>query len=86
MPKRKIEEIPEEFASYEEAGEFWDSHDSMDYADFLEDVEIEVNLQKRHYLIEIKEETAEKLQKITKEKGISASEFVEELLQKQLTG
>jgi Ni,Fe-hydrogenase maturation factor len=86
MPKRKIEEIPKEFATYEEAGEFWDSHDSMDYKDFLEDVEIEVNLQKRHYLIEIKEETAEILQKITKEKGISASEFVEELLQKQLVG
>jgi hypothetical protein len=86
MPKRKIDEIPEEFKTYEEAGEFWDSHDSMDYVNFLEDAEIEVNLQKRHYLIEIKEETAEKLQKITKEKGISASEFMEELLQKQLVG
>ena len=86
MPKRKIDEIPEEFKTYEEAGEFWDSHDSMDYVNFLEDAEIEVNLQKRHYLIEIKEETAKKLQKITKEKGISASEFVEELLQKQLVG
>jgi len=86
MPKRKIEEIPEEFETYEEAGKFWDSHDSMDYADLLEDTEIEFNLQKRHYLIEIKEETAEKLQKITKEKGMSASEFLEELLEKQLVG
>ncbi|HGJ66141.1 TPA: ribbon-helix-helix protein, CopG family [bacterium] len=86
MSKRKIEEIPAEFATYEEAGEFWDSHDSMDYADFLEDAEIEFNLHKRHYLIEIKEETAEKLQKIIKEKGISTSEFLEELLEKQLVG
>jgi len=86
MPIRKIEEIPEEFETYEEAGEFWDLHDSMDYVDFLEDAEIEVNLQKRHYLIEIKEETAKKLQKITKEKGISTSEFLEELIQKQLAG
>lgn len=84
MPRKKIEEIPGEFETYEEAGEFWDSHDSMDYADFLEDVKIEVNLHKRHYLIEINEEVSEILQKISKEKGISASEFVEELLQKQL--
>jgi hypothetical protein len=42
--QKKIEEIPEEFGTYEKAGEFWDSHDSMDYSDFLEDVEIEINL------------------------------------------
>ncbi len=45
MPK-KIEEIPEKFKTYEEAGRFWDAHDSMDYEDILEEVEFKVNFQK----------------------------------------
>ena len=46
MPK-KDEKIPDEFKTYEEAAEFWESHDSTDYLDILEEVEIKVNLQKR---------------------------------------
>ncbi len=45
MPK-KIEEIPEKFKTYEEAGRFWGAHDSMDYKDILEEVEFKVNFQK----------------------------------------
>ena len=34
MPRKKpIDPIPEEFASYEEAAEFWDTHDTTDYPD-----------------------------------------------------
>jgi hypothetical protein len=33
--------------------DFWDIHDSMDYLDNLEEIEMEVDIQKRHYLIEV---------------------------------
>ncbi|MBI4641089.1 MAG: hypothetical protein HY731_10360, partial [Candidatus Tectomicrobia bacterium] len=32
MPKKKrVDPIPEEFSSEEEAAEFWDTHDTTDY-------------------------------------------------------
>jgi predicted transcriptional regulator len=41
---KQVEPIPEEFTSYEEAAEFWDSHDTTDYPDAfrtVEDIQIE---------------------------------------------
>ena len=63
MPK-KIEKIPEEFKTYEEAADFWDTHDSTDYLDNLEEIEVEVDVQKRHYLLEVDLKIAEILQEI----------------------
>ena len=33
----KVDPIPDEFSSYEEAAEFWDTHDTTDYPDAFED-------------------------------------------------
>ncbi|HJH29897.1 MAG TPA: hypothetical protein C5S51_09445 [Methanosarcinaceae archaeon] len=41
MP-RIYKQIPDNFESYEEAAEFWDTHDSTDYMDSLEEVEIDI--------------------------------------------
>lgn len=35
--------IPEDFASAEEAAEFWDRHSTADYEDLMEDVEVELS-------------------------------------------
>jgi hypothetical protein len=34
--------LPEHFESPEEAGKFWDTHDSGDYEEFMRDVEFNV--------------------------------------------
>lgn len=47
--RRKRDEIPEDFGTPEAAGEFWDTHDSIDYENLFEDAEVEVDLKKRHY-------------------------------------
>ena len=39
--QKQIDPIPEEFASYEEAAEFWETHDTMDYPESFETVTIE---------------------------------------------
>ena len=83
MP-RKPEKIPEEFKTYEEAADFWDTHDSMDYLDNLEEIEMEIDIQKRHYLIEVDMKIAGILQESARKKGISASSLANELLHKQL--
>jgi hypothetical protein len=36
---KRIDPIPEEFDSYEEAAEFWDTHDTTDYPDAFRSVE-----------------------------------------------
>ncbi len=83
MPK-KIKRIPEEFKTYEEAAEFWDTHDSTDYLDVLEEVEIEVDIQRSHYLVEVDMDTAELLKESARKKGVHVSHLANELLQKQL--
>jgi len=83
MPK-KLKKIPEEFKTYEEAADFWDTHDSTDYLNNLEDIEIEVDIKKRHFLLEVDMQIAEILQESARKKGISASSLANELLYKQL--
>lgn len=80
----KSKKIPEEFKTYEDAAEFWETHDSTDYLDNLEEIEMKVDFQKRHYLIEVEMDTAELLQKNARKKGIPVSSLANELLQKQL--
>ena len=54
MPEKPKDEIPEKFTSHEEAAEFWEVHESTDYQNALEDVEVKVNIQKRHYPMKMK--------------------------------
>jgi len=83
MPK-KPKKIPEEFKTYEEAADFWDTHDSTDYLNNLEEIEMEVDVQKRHFLLEVDMQIAKRLQESARKKGISASSLANELLYKQL--
>ncbi|MCZ7394010.1 MAG: CopG family antitoxin, partial [Candidatus Methanoperedens sp.] len=64
--------------------EFWDTHNSADYLDEFEDVEIKVDIQKRHYLIELDSRTAELLQELARKKGVSVNYLANELLHGQL--
>ena len=83
MP-RKSKKIPEEFKTYEDAAKFWDTHESTEYLDELEEIEMKVDIQKRHYLIEVEMNTAERLHESARKKGKSVSFLANELLQKQL--
>jgi hypothetical protein len=47
----------EEFGSYEQAGEFWDMHSITDYEESLESADLDVDIQRRHFEIEVDEES-----------------------------
>ena len=49
--------LPETFASEEEAGEFWDTHSTIDYEEYLEPVDMTIDIKKRHYIIEIDQDS-----------------------------
>jgi len=86
MEKDKVEreEIPEEFSSYEEAGEFWDSHDSTDYLDQMTPVRMNARLEVRRFEIEVDEDIVMQLRQRAVLESLSASSLANKLLRKEL--
>ncbi len=84
MDKKHIEPTPDNFESYEAAGEFWDTHDTTDYLDEFRTVEVNSELRARHFEVEIDENVALVLQAQAKAKGIKISVLASNLLRQQL--
>jgi len=85
MNKQKhVEPIPEEFDSYEEAAEFWDAHDTTDYPDAFQTVDVETTFRGRYYEIEIEADVAEVLHAQARQKGVTVSNLASDLLRQQL--
>ena len=78
--KKQIDPIPEKFASYEEAAEFWDAHDTTDYPDAFRTVAVEAKFRKRHYEIEIDADVVRTLQRLAQQKGVTLSYLASNLL------
>ena len=86
MPNKPkaIDPIPEEFASYEEAAEFWDTHDTTDYLDSFETVSVQAELKSRRYEIEIDADLMPALSKQAKGRGVKVSNLVSEFLREKI--
>ncbi len=52
---RQRDPIPEDFGSEEEAAAFWDTHSLASYQDLLAPVDVEVDIERRHFEIEVEE-------------------------------
>ena len=50
---QKRDVLPEAFTSISEAASFWESHDSNDYEDIMEEVEFDVDIKRHIYLVPI---------------------------------
>jgi hypothetical protein len=83
--KAKVDPIPDEFNSYEEAAEFWDTHDTTDYLENFTPVEAEVEFHGRYYEIEIDEDVAHILRTKARQLGLSAGQLASDLLRRQIT-
>ena len=71
---RLTDPLPEEFGSEQEAPEFWHTHNITGYEESLEPVELDADIQRRHFEIEVDQEgflavreTARKQQKSVKQ-------------------
>ncbi len=86
MPKKKnLDPIPDEFAPYEEAAQFWDTHDTTDYPDAFRTVQVESELRKRHYEIEIDSDVVRVLRAQARRRGVSPSHLASNILRQRLT-
>lgn len=72
-PKRR-DPLPEHFGSLEEAGKFWDTHDSGDYEEYFEDVECEFDIKTR--TISVDSTLYDEVRAIAKKKRIPADKLV----------
>ncbi len=84
MDKKRVEPTPDNFASYEAAADFWDTHDTTDYADEFRTVKVNTELRARHFEVEIDEQVAKALQAQAKEKGVRIGDLASSLLRQQL--
>jgi hypothetical protein len=83
--KQKLaDSLPEEFGSYEEAAEFWDMHDTTDYLDSFETVEVESELKRRRYEVEIDEDLMKVLYEQAQKRGVAVSRLVSEMLREKI--
>ena len=82
--RKRIDPIPEEFASYEEAAEFWDKHDTTDYLEAFRTIEVTSELRRRHYEIEVEADVIKRLRQQARRKGVPSSQLANELLRQHL--
>ena len=82
---KKVEPIPSHFDSYDAAGDFWDTHDTTDYADDFKDVGVVVELKGRRFEIEIDEDVMDMLRKKARQNRTGAARLASRLLRKELT-
>lgn len=80
---KQIDPLPEEFGNYEEAAEFWDTHDTTDYPDNFETVAVESELKRRHYEVEIDEDLMKVLTEQAQKRGVAVSRFVSDMLREK---
>jgi hypothetical protein len=82
--KKKVDPIPGEFASYEDAAEFWDKHDTTHYPDKFRTVRVVSEFRNRHYEIPIDGDVAISLQQRARRAGVPPGRLASDLLRKDL--
>lgn len=82
--KRRIDPIPEEFATYREAADFWDTHDTTDYPEAFRTVKVVSEFRSRHYEIPIDADVAMGLRRRARKAGVPPGRLASELLRKEL--
>ncbi|MGI9035441.1 MAG: CopG family antitoxin [Pyrinomonadaceae bacterium] len=76
--------LPDSFASAEEAGEFWDTHSTMDYVEYLEPADDIIEIKKRILEVQVAEDIFQKLRQEAESAHESVPKVVDQILRKQL--
>jgi predicted phosphatase len=85
MSKRKrIDPIPEQFASHEDAAKFWDAHDTTYYPEVFRTVRIVAELRNRHYEVAIEGDVIEALETQARRRGVTLGHLASDLLRRRL--
>ena len=81
---KPIDPLPDSFASETEAGEFWDSHSTMDYAEYLESTSDVIKIKKRVFEVQVEEDVFQRLQQEASSIHKTIPKVVDQILRKTL--
>jgi len=81
---KRVDPIPDEFGSYEEASEFWDTHDTTDYPEAFQTVDVQAEFRARHYEVEVDEDVITVLRERAQKQGVTVSHLVSDLLRQHI--
>ena len=76
--------LPDEFASYQEAADFWDTHDTTAYLESFEDVAVQADLKRRRFEVELDEDLMKVLSAQAHERGIAVGRLVNDMLREKV--
>jgi len=83
--EHKIREpLPKTFASEDEAGEFWDSHSTADYEEYLEPVDAVIDIKQRRFEIEVDRETFLALNTYAKKANIPVKNLASSIIRENI--
>ena len=82
--RRQVDPLPDEFKSHQEAAEFWDTHSITDYEEFLEPVDLDVDIKRRHFEIEVDEESFMALRETARKEQKPLKQLASEILKQRL--
>lgn len=82
---KAIDPLPDSFETEEQAGEFWDSHSTMDYPQHLEATDDTFEISERVFEVQVAEDVFKKLQQEAASLHQSVPRVVDEILRKELT-
>ncbi len=76
--------LPENFRSQEEAAAFWDTHSITDYEESLQPVAFEADIERRHFEIEIDEQSFHALRDVARRQRRPVKQLASEILKQGL--
>ena len=82
--KKSFDSLPDTFSSEEKAGEFWDTHSTSDYEEYLEPVDMTIDIKRRHFEIEIDRDSFLALNAYAKKAHKSVKNLASSILKEKL--
>lgn len=82
--KRKIDPLPEHFNSLEEAAEFWDTHSTADYEEYMKEAHFDVDLKWIVEELRVAYDVMREVRKIAREQGLSTEALINLWLQQKV--
>ena len=73
-----------QFKTYEEAAEWFDTHDMSDYQDRMRPVDFHFDLRKNRDWVELEREIAKSVRKLAKKQNVPTRKLVNEWLKERL--
>ena len=81
---KRIDPLPDSFATEKEAGDFWDSHSTMDYQKYLEPVDDVIDIRQRVFEVPVVEDVFQRLQQEAQTLRQPVPQVVDQILRKTL--